>query len=176
MKVRTAMFVAALLATSSIAPEASAQGGRWWLGLGMSNPVGDAGDAFNSGLNGTAGIAWQTSPNWSFQVEGLMGSAGGKGSNGDLSTLGLMGNVGFDVSSTQDLKPFVYGGLGFMSWKVGGGSSNSDFAWQVGGGLAWRQSANLNIWADLRYLSIAADPSMNFLPLTLGISMPFGTP
>jgi opacity protein-like surface antigen len=174
MKLRSAVLA---LAFVTIGSTAQAQTGNWWLGLGMSTPMGDAGDAFKSGFLGTAGIGFdlKSMPGWAIQVEGLMAKHDAKVGSGDMSMLGALANVLYDVNPTSNMSPYVYGGLGMMSSKASGGSSVSDMAWQAGAGLSWKAGSVARIWAEVRWLSVMSDPSTNFMPITAGFSMPFGS-
>jgi opacity protein-like surface antigen len=173
MKLPAAVSALALVAVSSVA---GAQSGGWWIGAGMLNPTGDAADAFKSGLGGTAGILWDLKNNWSFQVEGTMSSNSAKTGSADMSLLALMGNLGYDWNPAEKVHPYAWGGLGFASSKVdvAGAKSETDMAWQVGAGLSWKASETMNVWADVKMLSVMSDPSTNFMGLTAGISMPWG--
>ena len=63
-----------------------------------------------------------------------------------------------------------------MSMKPDGGTSDSNGAWQLGGGFAYKMKDNLNLWGDVRYMNIdTAGSAMTLMPITCGISMPWGT-
>jgi hypothetical protein len=174
MKIRAAVVALAFVAVSSTA---QAQGGYWWGGLGLAMPMGDAADAVESGLIGSAGIGWnlRSMKNWSFQVEGLMSNNAAKVGSADISMLGLLGNLSYEMNAEAKTHPYFFGGLGFMSSKAKGGSSVSDMAWQVGGGLSFKANNVMNLWADVRYLNVMSTTSMTYLPITVGFAIPWGT-
>jgi opacity protein-like surface antigen len=176
MKIRATLLALAFVAVSSAA---NAQSGYWWLGMGLNTPTGDAGDAWEAGLGGTAGIGWNLSSmkGWSVQIDGQMAKNNAKVGTGDVSLLGVFGNLAYDFNPGQKWNPLAYGGVGMMSMKATGASSQSEMSWQVGGGLSYMQSKNLMIWADIKYQNIMSDPkNTTFMPISLGISMPWGTP
>lgn len=69
-----------------------------------------------------------------------------------LRQLNAMANVWIDipVGGELGLEPYVGGGLGVAGFEVDG-EGKARFAWQLGGGLAYKISPNIAITADARY-------------------------
>jgi len=86
-------------------------------------------------------------------------SAGGY--NHDVSAHSLMANAFLDIQTDTDLTPYVGGGLGLASLNdriSGQGSSVKvdrwNFAWNVGGGVAWGLSESLALDLGYRYMDL----------------------
>jgi opacity protein-like surface antigen len=69
---------------------------------------------------------------------------------GNLRQLAAMGNVWIDLPIGGQLEPYVGGGLGMIGLESDG-EAESAFAWQVGGGVAYKLSGNLALTADVRH-------------------------
>lgn len=69
-----------------------------------------------------------------------------------LRQLNAMGNVWVDVpvGSSLGLEPYVGGGVGVAGFEVEG-EGKARFAWQIGGGVAYRITKGLAVTADVRY-------------------------
>jgi OmpA-OmpF porin, OOP family len=89
---------------------------------------------------------------------------GGAGADldGDVSTLSIMGNLWFEAPMSTALRPFVGAGVGMAQVSINDaevqGTSLADdsdwvFAYQVGGGLAYRVAAGTDVTAEYRYFA-----------------------
>lgn len=171
-----ALLVGALL----IAPAAaSAQSGYWWVGAGGLVPSGDYANGVQTGWMGTAGVGFDISSVKGMSVQGefFYGSNSVKSpGTGSVSQTGGFVNLEYEFNQDQAWHPYVYGGYGIISGKYsGGGSSSSKGAFDVAGGLSYKYSPKLNVWAEARYISVSTSPSnTTTIPITIGISMPFG--
>lgn len=174
MKKCLAVMAVALLAS---APVANAQSGYWWVGAAASVPTGDAADALETGYFGTAGVGVNISAmkGVALQAEGIYGSHSAKVGSGSTSMTGFFGNVAWEYANDSKWLPYIFAGYGSMSMKPKGGSSDSNGAWQLGGGFAYKFRDNLNLWGDVRYMSIdTAVSATTLMPIAFGISMPWG--
>jgi opacity protein-like surface antigen len=82
---------------------------------------------------------------------------------GDTTALSVMGNLWFDIPLDGAIRPFVGGGLGMAQVSLndvevpalGGGTFVDDsdwvFAYQLGGGVAFRIAPGLDLTAEYRY-------------------------
>jgi len=174
MKKCLAVLAVALLAS---APAANAQSGYWWVGAAASMPTGDAADVLEAGYFGSVGVGINISSmtGISLNAEGLYGSHSAKIGSGSTSMTGFFGNVEWEYANDTKWMPYVFAGYGSLSMKPKGGSSDSNGAWQVGGGFGYRLKDNLNLWGDVRYMSIdTAGSATTLVPIAVGISMPWG--
>ncbi|MDA1081458.1 MAG: outer membrane beta-barrel protein [Gemmatimonadetes bacterium] len=165
------LVVAVLFAVPAVA---RAQWGYGWLGAAASIPTGDAADALETGFLGIVGVGInvKSMKGVSVQGEGLFGSRG----DGSSTLAGFLGNLAYEWNAEAKLHPYVFAGVGVLVSKPKGGSSNSEGAYQAGGGFSYMAQPKLNIWADVRYLGSGSDATkMNLRAIAAGISMPFGT-
>ena len=117
-----------------------------------------AGYAFDFGLRAEAELAYRrnaldraTIPPVSVDLEG------------DTTALSIMGNLWFDIPLDGAIRPFIGGGLGMAQVSLndvevgplGGGTFVDDsdmvFAYQLGGGVAFRIAPGLDLTAEYRY-------------------------
>lgn len=176
---RCAAFL--LVALLAVPATSKAQSGYWWVGAGAMVPTGDAADVVSTGWMGTAGLGLDISSVKGLSVQGefLYGSNSVKSGigTGNLTQTGFIANVEYAFSPDAEWNPYVYAGYGIVSSKASaGGSSDSNGAFNAAAGLSYKYSPKLNIWGEARYMSISTTgTSTNLIPITIGISMPFGT-
>ena len=70
-----------------------------------------------------------------------------------LRQLSGMANVWIDLPVGGQVEPYVGGGIGVTGLESGG-EAKSAFAWQIGGGVAFKMSPRLALTADVRYRSV----------------------
>ncbi len=176
MRVRMTVAAIALLAVASVA---NAQSGYIWAGGGMSMPTGDAGDGMESGMMTTFGAGWMIKAvkGLSLQGEMHMGSWDAKVGTGSTSQTSFFANLGYDINpNDKKLFPWVSAGIGSMSAKPKGGSSSSEMAYQLNGGLTYMANQKWAIWAGTGYISSGSGSSkMTHVPLLAGISLLLGS-
>jgi len=152
--------------------------------LGLSMPMGDAGDGLNTGLNleGLVGIQPQTMP-VEFRGELMYHHFGVSGGGGHESLLGIVPNVLYAFKTQSHLRPYVIGGLGLYHVSVsftgvapGGGTFTvSDGETHVGinfgGGVRFPLSnSRASMFVEARFHDVFADNSFNMIPITVGIT------
>jgi opacity protein-like surface antigen len=82
------------------------------------------------------------------------------------ATADLLYHLGERASS---VRPYVLGGLGF--YNVSNGSSNTKFAYGLGGGILFGLGGS-HAFLEARYMSIqASGSSLAFFPITLGVML-----
>jgi len=174
-----AAFVSVLASLVALAT-AGAQGTRVQFGLGASLtvPTGnyhsdENGDGFNVGWQGTALVAFKLSRSpVGVRVDGVYGENGANDQlNSELSaavgapTTGKTKLLGGNVDVTYDFRPssgglqgYVLTGIGFCNVKFSAKSGNvtadtsrTKFAWNVGGGIAYRVGGITSLFFELRY-------------------------
>lgn len=113
-------------------------------------------------------VGYQTGP---FRIEGEINgrtseadkirvNGATSGLRGKLHANSIMLNGYYSFDMQQNWRPFITGGLGRTEFSLRGvkddfgnrvSKSNSDFAWQLGGGLEWKVSRNIVGEAKYRY-------------------------
>jgi len=194
-----AVSLAVTLATAAIA---AAQGMRTQFGLGASLtvPTGDfhsdaSGEGFNAGWQGMllVDLKPRSSP-IGFRLDGTYGQNGGNDQlNADLTafvgapttakmkTLGGTANVTYNFhASTGGLGGYLLGGIGVYNVKLAitsgnttADSSETKFAWNVGGGITSRVG-RAALFFEARYFQVAkafGGFRMTFLPITAGVRL-----
>jgi opacity protein-like surface antigen len=128
-----------------------------WVGTNFSNEPGDGRASFGISAGGMgAGIIggevdFGYSPNFFGDSQGFGGS----------NLMNLMGNliVGIPVGGQTGpgIRPYVTGGVGLLRSEIDGpfdddGVSNSDFAFNLGGGVMGYFNDHVGLRGDLRYM------------------------
>jgi opacity protein-like surface antigen len=148
-----------------------------WAGAGPSLPLGDFGDAADTGWMGGAGIL------------GVIGQSGlwigaeasvGRNSfkdydGGNWELMGGGGMVGYTLSPGARARPYVFGNAGMMSLKasVGGDSSESEsgLSMGAGAGVTYTLSPSASLFASGRYLTFKIEEQrFNIVPITVGFT------
>jgi opacity protein-like surface antigen len=149
--------------------------------LGMSMPMGDAGDGLNAGfdLKGMVGFHPVTLP-VDFRGEIGYDRFGAEGGGGHFSVLSLVPNVLYRFTTESHIQPYVIGGLGIyrVSATADAGPfgtvsvSDTKFGFNVGGGLQFPLSnSGANLFVEARYHDVLTDgSSFNMLPITVGVT------
>lgn len=102
----------------------------------------------------------------SHSVQDIVGGPTGRlGGTGDLAALSLMGVAYYDFNAGGKVRPFIGGGLGLLRSELDavgptlalGNNLNDDtdsaFAWQLGAGLGYAFSPNVELTFGYRYLA-----------------------
>lgn len=175
-----AALVACLAAVNASAQTAS--GVHVGVAAGPGAPAGDSRDSFETGFNGSAFVNWipPVSP-VGLRVEGMyqnMDIEPQFGEAGDAEILaGLAGAV--IAPKTGTVKPYAVGGGGIYNVDVdrpgivSGGTNNTEFGWNAGGGVAF-PLGKTNIFVEARYHSINSEGEnterVKLVPVTVGIT------
>jgi opacity protein-like surface antigen len=152
---------------------------------GLSLPVGDLGDGFDSGYNITGNIYLKPAASrFSFRGDVGYESFGAKVNNSiagvDLNILSVTGNILFPLSSSMaegSIRPYLIGGGGLYRSKVEGtgaasgeSESSNDLGIGVGGGLEFKL-AGFSTFAEARFVNVFGDGDSDarWIPITFGI-------
>ena len=150
-------LVLSTLAIALLAAPAAAQIG-WSLGLGISKPSTDGADNGFHGM-GAATFALPALP-IGIRADVMYHAFDG------ASTIGIDGDAKWNIIPGP-LSPYAIGGISWGSSSIDGiDGSQSDFGWNLGGGLDFGIS-KLSFFAEVRWLTLGeGDPIM---PITLGL-------
>ncbi len=192
--------IAGLVGALALLPAAAdAQGDRpISVGVmgGLSLPMGDLGDAVESGFNITGSIYFRpAAARMMFRGDVGYDSFSGKkstasptsadcppetvcGASHDFDVLSFTGNVIFPLGMANGegtIRPYLIGGVGLYRGMVGTGlasgrsTTNTDFGIAAGGGLEF-QLAGFSTFAEARFTNVFGDgDSSRWIPITFGI-------
>jgi len=178
---RKRVFVAAVAGLALAAAPAAAQqsvGTRttsFSIAGGATVPVGDAGDAFDTGFNLQGALHLQPplrAVGARFDV--MYHSLGSKQQllvgEADLNVLAGLANVVLTVANSGTVRPYVLGGLGIYNLDFGGGfDSETKFGINGGGGIEFGVGG-FNTFVEARLHSIfTEDTNTNLVPVVFGV-------
>ena len=100
----------------------------------------------------------------------LYGSTSHKSGSGSTTLTGATADLLYHLGErASSVRPYVLGGLGF--YNVSNGSSNTKFAYGLGGGILFGLGGS-HAFLEARYMSIqASGSSLAFFPITLGVML-----
>lgn len=171
------IVVGALVALAAATP-AQAQSKFVFFGGGVSLPMSDFKDVANAktGWIAQAGIGMDIGSKglWA-DLEGFFGSNKVDDGSGDkYNTIGGLAVLGYSLSTTAKVSPYLLGGLGFVRNRfapaVGAADSETNFAYTGGAGLGFRFSPTALFYVEGRYMG----GDTQFLPIMAGLSFSFG--
>lgn len=157
MKSRITSLAVVLLLLVCVAP-VQAQGTYIYVGAGILSPVGDAGDALDTGWMATGGVGVPVgSGSISVGAEGLYGSVSGVSDGPSVDLLGLLGTVSLTFGDPGGIQPYVIGGAGIIrastdSDSPGLDGSDTNFGYEAIGGLAIPAGDSFSLWVEGGYL------------------------
>jgi hypothetical protein len=148
-----------------------------WGGAGPSIPLGDFGDAADTGWMAGAGLLaiLGESGLWA-GVEGLLGrNSGNVGNVGNYELMGGGGMVGYTLAQGARAQPYIFGNVGLMSLKtpsVGpSGDAESGLSMGAGAGVTYSLTESASLFASGRYISFDIDGDRhNMVPVTVGFT------
>jgi hypothetical protein len=149
-----------------------AEGFRFGLGLGATQPLGDYGDLDKVGIN-LLGIFETPIANGPLylRIDGIYSSTAHKdtGATGNTSILGGNASALYHFSAPNaEARPYALAGLGIYNVDPGA-DSETKIGLGVGGGVTF-SLAGLNAFAEARYVSVQTSGlSTTFIPLTIGL-------
>lgn len=155
---RTLFVRSALLAglTLALTTAASAQI-KWQVGAGITHPTTDGADNGFHGM-GAATFTLPAAP-VKIRADGMYHSFDG------ASIIGVNGDVVYSFAPGP-VSPYVLGGLSWARTKPDGFDAESDFGFNLGGGINFGMSA-LKLFAEARYLKVGDGDAL--IPITVGI-------
>ena len=170
------MTAAALAITAA---SAQAQAGtvlkpvRLGVALGAALPLGDFGQAVNTGYNATATLALQPAGMpLGFRIDAGFNQFGVKGGGANANITGFTGNAVLPFATSYDLGPYVIGGVGYyhesLSGTLGSGSENH-FGFNAGAGINIPLTG-FTAFIEARYNRVSeTGGSTAFVPITVGV-------
>jgi len=152
-------------------------------GLGAPNSNDMFKDYWKTGYHGYAGLGFNLMPMIQIigKAEYHMFSVDGDSEGdflesaeaaGDLNTFMFGGDIKLNPKAPfMPIKPFAIAGVGFANSSFSElDESETDFYWNIGGGLELGGQGPLKFFAMARYVSISSEgESTTFIPVTLGI-------
>jgi opacity protein-like surface antigen len=179
MRRKVAVLLCAVSALALGASSAAAQArGYIGFGVGPSITMGDFSDVFKTGFMGhvVAGITGPTG-----LIGGRINGSFAKHStqdgvipDGDVTMIGALADLVVQPGVAEaKVRPYFFGGVGFMSVKeepTGGTSvTNTEVAYNFGAGLTLAAGARIKLFLEARWLSVQTDPASNSIPITVGL-------
>ncbi len=157
-------------------------GGRWNFpgGLSASDRLGgeDTDSGFGIGLSAGYNVGYLNDIPIRVEAEYVyrgkaefgagpksFGAANTAGQDFEVTAHSLLGNIFFDIPTSTAMTPYFGGGLGlaylntdYSAYATGGSVSNSssdlNFAWNVGGGVAWSINDSMALDLGYRYVDL----------------------
>lgn len=187
--------LAAVAATMAVAVPAQAQMTtaerplRFGAMTGISLPMGDFGDAANTGWHLT-GFGEYRLNNFPATLRGELGyhsfgstrvSGGGFSSESSVSMIPITVSAVYVLPSETQRRFHLMGGLGLYrtsvdfefsdgSGSVSGDDSNTDFGINIGGGVSFPLGERIDVVGEARFHSIFTEgSSSNMIPISIGL-------
>jgi opacity protein-like surface antigen len=167
--------VAGLTLAAVVAAPASAQSAtelrtvRFGVQGGLSMPMGDFGDAANSGYIIGGLVDWR-SANLPFGLRfNVDYQSWGSDADVDWSSLSGTADAMFTVPTTGGISPYVLGGVGMYRLDCSAGDfdceGSNEFGFNLGGGVNFNLG-EMGTFAEIRYHNV---DEMSFVPIVFGI-------
>jgi hypothetical protein len=178
-RVLTGVALSAVLGATPV----MAQGAEFSLGGGLSLPLSDFGDQFNTGWHGLAAVSFTPREfPLGFQVDGMyqrFSVDDGGGVDVDASSRFIQGTANavykFQTAETSSVRPYLIGGVGIYNSKLTGDDvpdgleSETDFGLNAGAGFDFK-FGNVGAFVEGRFHNIFSDPDdANFIPISVGV-------
>jgi len=143
---------------------------QFGVAAGAAVPVSDLSNFFSTGFNGTVmlGLNPQLIP-LGVRIDGAYNQFALQGGGASLHISSLTGNLVYSIPSTG-ISPYLIGGIGLYNvGGSGGGASENDFGWNIGGGVKLPLSG-FDTFLEARYNQAqSSGTSSKFIPITFGI-------
>ena len=146
------------------------EGISFGVGGGLILPSGDYATSDNSGwhLLGLIQLPIAHSP-IHLRFDALYGATSHKSGTGSTKLTGATADLLYHIGErASSVRPYVLGGLGY--YNVSDGSSTSEFAFGLGGGILFGVGS-LHAFLEARYLSVQTSSSLDFVPITVGVML-----
>jgi hypothetical protein len=146
---------------------------RWGPYGGLVMPMGDYADLDKMGFVAGLGVTkWNPGGMLGLRVDGAYHQTSHDGGGGSTTIIGGMGSVVYALGpASESARPVVTGGIGLYNVDFGGGSTETKIAFGIGGAVLVKiGSGATRLVLATRYTSVATDPSLTFVPITVGLS------
>lgn len=171
-----AVFAVMALAVAARPAMSQAAAGSLRYGVfgGVVLPMGDYGTADKMGFVGGAGATyWLASGNIGIRGEASYSQTSHDGVDGNTKMIGGMASAVYALQPASAPARFlITGGLGFYNVKESiTDVSESKLAFGFGAAVAFKLgTGSTRLVVGTRYASVTTDPSLNFVPLTVGLT------
>lgn len=177
---RACALIAAIAAPAALSAQSTDKPITFGVSGGLSLPMGDFGEARNSGYNITGHVYLKPASLASVRLRGDVAYDRWDVDGFDASTrsIAFAANAVYDfpAQSTSIMRPYVLGGLGLFSLKTSatsGGFTNrsgdTNLGLQVGGGLSF-QLSGFSTFAEAKLVNVFTDgQSTRYVPITFGV-------
>jgi hypothetical protein len=169
------LIAAATLLTSAQLSAQSYKPVTLGIAAGAAIPVGDFADAYNTGFNGTAALAFSSvGTPLGFRVEGMYNKFFGRddigGNQPDSRIIGGTANLVYNLPGTG-IRPYLIGGAGYYNAKVDIDNANSESKFGINGGIgAMFPLSGFSTYVEARFHNMFTEgSSKQFIPVTFGI-------
>jgi opacity protein-like surface antigen len=174
---RISLAAAALGLAALTATAASAQSTKpvsLGISAGASIPMGDFGDIYQTGYNGTVSLGLNSMSPLGLRIDGMYNKFTDRGDlvvpRPDYTIMGANANLIYALPGVG-IRPYLIGGVGIYGQKpdVDGADNTTDFGLNGGIGAAFPLSG-FTTFIEARYHRIMSDEPTSFIPVTFGIS------
>jgi hypothetical protein len=172
-------ITAAVLAIFTLASTATAQSAKpvsLGISVGASIPVGDFGDVYSTGYNGTVSLGFQSAGSpVGIRIDGMYNSFSDRDdlviARPDYRIVSGNANLVYALPGVG-IRPYLIGGAGIYGQKpdVSGAKTISDFGVNGGLGAAF-QLSGFTTFIEARFHHIFSDQATQFVPVNFGISL-----
>jgi hypothetical protein len=145
------------------------EGIRFGVGGGLTLPIGDYADFDKAGWHVLGLIQFPISQSpIHARFDAMYGQTSHDVGSGNTTLTGATGDLLYHLGNrASTVRPYVLGGLGVYNFD-GGGGSETKLAFGAGGGILF-SIGTMHAFLEGRYMSVQTSPSLNFLPVTLGL-------
>jgi outer membrane protein with beta-barrel domain len=150
------------------------------VGGGVTNPIGDFGNAAKVGWHGRGSVAFlPAGAPVGLRIVGYYGQNGFDGGGGDWKLAGGVGELLLRLRAAGGIKPYVALGGGVYNVKAepSGGPSTSDTkaAMTAAAGLGYSFTASTAVFFEARWVNVfVAGSDIAFIPLSAGLQFGLG--
>jgi hypothetical protein len=175
-RISLALAALALATFSTTGSAQSAKPVSLGLSLGASIPVGDFGDVYSTGYNGTVSLGFNSvGTPLGIRIDGMYNSFSDRDdlviARPDYRIVSGNANLVYALPGVG-IRPYLIGGAGIYGQKpdVNGAKNVSDFGVNGGLGAAF-QLSGFTTFIEARYHHIFSDQATQFIPVNFGISL-----
>lgn len=163
----------AVVATLVAAPAEAQLPVSFNIGGGLTVPSGDLADMTDNGYHGMVGVRFSAPAlPVHVRVDGIYNNLPASAGDVDLSTIGMLAGLGYDVVPVGPAKLYALAGGGYYWSKVdvAGAERVGDLGWNAGIGFRFNLMA-AKAFVEARYHSISTDGgNMTSMPFTVGLT------
>jgi hypothetical protein len=147
------------------------EGVRFGVGAGLILPMGNYDDGVGFHALGLVQMPLPNSP-VHLRADVMFAQTSHKGGSGSTRLIGGTVDALYHFGErAASLRPYVLGGLGYYNAHESvSGTSSSNIAFDLGGGVLFGLGATMHGFAELRYISVQTSGGATaFIPITVGL-------